>query len=195
LLANPEDGERRILLSDFGIARNVNDISGLTKTNMTVGTVAYCAPEQLLGEDIDGRTDQYSLAASAFHLLTGSQLFPHSNPAVVISRHLNMPPPALADTRPELAALDPVLAIALAKNPDDRFRQCRDFAHALSLARIQARIGDINQSATLLAIDAKEAIPSAKPGPVRRNQLLLRSQRPAQRNQPPRGHGWTTLRN
>jgi len=83
-----DDGDRRILLTDFGIARNVNDISGLTTTNMTVGTVAYCAPEQLLGEDVDGRADQYSLAATAYHLLTGSQLFPHSNPAVVISRHL-----------------------------------------------------------------------------------------------------------
>ena len=95
-----DDGEQRILLTDFGIARNVNDISGLTKTNMTVGTVAYCAPEQLLGEDIDGRADQYSLAATAYHLLTGSQLFPNSNPAVVISRHLNVPPPVLADSRP-----------------------------------------------------------------------------------------------
>jgi serine/threonine protein kinase len=60
-----DEGEQRILLTDFGIVRNVNDISGLTKTNMTVGTVAYCAPEQLLGEDVDGRTDQYTLAATA----------------------------------------------------------------------------------------------------------------------------------
>ena len=44
LLAGPDDGDQRILLTDFGIARNVNDISGLTKTNMTVGTVAYSAP-------------------------------------------------------------------------------------------------------------------------------------------------------
>jgi serine/threonine protein kinase, bacterial len=87
-----DDGEQRILLTDFGIARKVDDISGLTKTNATIGTVAYCAPEQLLGEDVDGRADQYSLAATAFHLLTGSQLFPNSNPAVVISRHLNSPP-------------------------------------------------------------------------------------------------------
>ena len=127
-----DDGEPRILLTDFGIARNVNDISGLTKTNMTVGTVAYCAPEQLLGEDIDGRADQYSLAATAYHLLTGSQLFPNSNPAVVISRHLNVPPPVLAHSRPELAKLDPVLAIGLAKQPDDRFRRCSDFARALT---------------------------------------------------------------
>jgi serine/threonine protein kinase, bacterial len=127
-----DEGEQRILLTDFGIARNVNDISGLTATNMTVGTVAYCAPEQLLGEDIDGRADQYSLAATAFHLLTGSQLFPNSNPAVVISHHLNVPPPAVANSRPELAKLDLVLAVGLAKQPNDRFRRRSDFAHALS---------------------------------------------------------------
>ena len=127
-----DDGEQRILLADFGIARDVDDISGLTTTNMTVGTVAYAAPEQLMGEDIDGRTDQYALAATAYHLLTGSQLFPHSNPAVVISRHLNSPPPALADTRPDLTALDPVVAVALAKTPADRFQRCSDFARELT---------------------------------------------------------------
>jgi serine/threonine-protein kinase len=127
-----DDDEQRILLADFGIARNVDDISGLTTTNMTVGTVAYSAPEQLMGEDIDGRADQYALAAAAYHLLTGSQLFPHSNPALVISRHLNSPPPALSDTRPELLALDPVLAAALAKDPNGRFPRCLDFARALA---------------------------------------------------------------
>jgi serine/threonine protein kinase len=127
-----DEGEQRILLTDFGIARNVNEISGLTKTNMTVGTVAYCAPEQLLGEDIDGRADQYSLAATAHHLLTGSQLFTNSNPAVVIGRHLNLSPPALANHRPALAKFDSVLAIGLAKRPEERFERCSDFARALS---------------------------------------------------------------
>jgi len=125
-------GEQRILLMDFGIARSIDDISGLTATNMTVGTMAYCAPEQLLGDDIDGRADEYSLAATAYHLLTGSQLFPNSNPAVVISRQLNAPPPTLAATRPELAVLDPVMAVALAKAPSDRFFRCTDFATAFT---------------------------------------------------------------
>jgi serine/threonine protein kinase, bacterial len=59
---SPTAGEwRRILLADFGIARNIDDISGLTATNMTVGTVAYCAPEQLMGKDVDGRADLYAL--------------------------------------------------------------------------------------------------------------------------------------
>jgi len=50
-----DDGDHRILLADFGIARLIDDISGLTVTNMTVATVAYAAPEQLMGEDVDGR--------------------------------------------------------------------------------------------------------------------------------------------
>jgi serine/threonine protein kinase, bacterial len=133
MITHPNDeAEQRILLSDFGIARGVDDISGLTTTNMTVGTVAYTAPEQLMGEQIDGRADQYALAATAYHLLTGSQLYPHSNPAVVISRHLNAPVPALADMRPELGGLDPVLAAALAKDPTDRFTRCVDFARAFA---------------------------------------------------------------
>jgi serine/threonine-protein kinase len=131
LVAAPESSERRILLADFGIARWVNDISGLTATNMTVGTVSYAAPEQLLGDQLDGRADQYSLAATAFHLLTGSPPFQNSNPAVVISQHLSASPPAIGDRRPELSALDPVLAKALSKDPKDRFERCADFARAL----------------------------------------------------------------
>lgn len=85
--------------------------------NMTIGTVAYSAPEQLLGEEIDGRADEYALAATPCEMLTGSSLFVGSNPAVLIARHLNSEPPALADTRPELAKLDPILRAGLAKRP------------------------------------------------------------------------------
>jgi serine/threonine-protein kinase len=99
---------------------------------MTVGTVSYAAPEQLMGGQLDGRADQYALAATAYHLLTGSPPFHHTNPAVVISQHLNATPPVIGDRRPELAALDPVLAKALAKDPDDRFERCADFARALA---------------------------------------------------------------
>lgn len=127
-----EDGQRRILLADFGIARAIDDASGLTGTNMTVGTVAYCPPEQLMGDPVDGRADQYALAATAYHLLTGTTVFPHSNPTAVIGRHLTSPPPRLSETRPELSAADPVLAAALAKEPGDRFARCSDFAQALA---------------------------------------------------------------
>jgi serine/threonine-protein kinase len=64
LLTDPRMGDRRILLADFGIARAANDINGLTATNVTVGSVAYAAPEQLTGKAVDGRADQYALACT-----------------------------------------------------------------------------------------------------------------------------------
>lgn len=131
LMARLESGEQRILLADFGIARHTDDSSGLTQTNMTVGTVSYAAPEQLMGGDIDGRADQYALAATAYHLLTGTPPFQHTNPAVVISQHLTAEPPSLAERRPELAGLDPAVGKAMSKDPADRFVRCVDFAHAL----------------------------------------------------------------
>lgn len=132
LLARPGAKDERILLADFGIARRDDDISALTATNMTVGTVSYAAPEQLMARDLDGRADQYALAATAFHLLTGEPPFAHSNPAVVISAHLSAEPPTVAEYRPDLSGADPVLARALAKDPADRFERCTDFARALS---------------------------------------------------------------
>lgn len=126
-----EQGAERVLLADFGIARWIDRSSGLTETDMTVGTVAYAAPEQLRAADIDGRADQYALAATAFQLMTGAPPFQHSNPAVVISQHLTAEPPPIGDRRPELADLDPVFAKALAKDPTDRYDRCIDFARAL----------------------------------------------------------------
>jgi serine/threonine-protein kinase len=122
---------QRIFLADFGIAKRIDDISGLTQTNMAVGTVSYAAPEQLKGESLDGRADQYALACTAFHLLTGAPPYVDSNPAVVITKHCMAPTPSLEQRRPELAGLDPVLARAMAKAPADRFSSCREFATAL----------------------------------------------------------------
>ncbi|MGY4867310.1 serine/threonine-protein kinase [Mycolicibacterium elephantis] len=131
LLTDPRVGERRILLADFGIAKPANEMQGLTATNMTVGSVAYAAPEQLMGQQLDGRADQYALACTAFHLLTGRQPFAHSNPAAVIGSHLSSPPPRLGSVRSDLSSMDGVLAKAMAKEPHDRFSTCREFALAL----------------------------------------------------------------
>ena len=131
ILLGDASPRRRVLLADFGIARELGDISGLTATNMLVGTTAYCAPEQLQGADLDGRADQYALACTAFNLLTGSAPFQHSNPAVVITQHLSAPPPHISERRPDLADLDGAIAKALAKSPADRYATCADFAAAL----------------------------------------------------------------
>jgi serine/threonine protein kinase, bacterial len=169
LVTEPEDGKRRILLADFGIARPLADISGLTVTNFTVGTLTYAAPEQLMGEDIDGRADQYALAATTFHLLTGAPPYEHSNPVAVISRHLTAPLPKLSDRRPELANLDEVLSRALAKDPADRFEHCSDFAAALTQ---QADIAaDADAVTTVEAPIMKPETP--KPKRRRRSRILL----------------------
>lgn len=134
LLTGPDRARRRILLADFGIARHAEDNTGLTSSNIAVGSMSYSAPEQLMGHPIDGRADQYSLAATAYRLFTGSPPFPHSNPAVIISHHLNTPAPRLGDTRPELQLFDAAMGRALAKDPAARFPTCHDFAVALAQA-------------------------------------------------------------
>jgi serine/threonine-protein kinase len=132
ILVTESDGRRRrVLLTDFGIARRFDDVSNLTDDGVAVGTVNYMAPEQLLNKPLDGRTDQYALAATTFHLLTGAPPFHDSNRAVVISQHLSTPPPRISERRPDLAHLDAVLARALAKDVDQRYPTCLDFAHAL----------------------------------------------------------------
>lgn len=131
LLTSPPDGGR-ILLSDFGVARPLTPAGRRTATNLTAATVAYAAPEQFTGSYIDGRADQYGLAATAFHLLTGAPPYEESDAATVVSQHVRALAPKLGDRHPELARLDDVVSKALAKDPDDRFAGCQEFADALS---------------------------------------------------------------
>ncbi len=147
LSAPDSAGESRILLGDFGIARELADPAGMTVTGMTLGTLAYAAPEQLNGDPLDGRADQYALAATTYHLLAGRPLFPATNPVVAISRHLTAEPPKISATHPELAALDHVLGKALAKEPAARYARCSDFAAALAAAASTATPGPIAPSA------------------------------------------------
>jgi serine/threonine protein kinase len=131
LLTDADDGGRRVLLSDFGAPPSAGDDS---EAQARLGAVTYAAPEQLTSRDVDGRTDQYALAVTAYHLLTGAPPFQHSQPMVVIGLHLNAKPPRLADTRPELAAFDAALARALSKDPEQRFATCTEFVRALEHA-------------------------------------------------------------
>ncbi|MGV0680636.1 protein kinase [Mycolicibacterium fortuitum] len=154
LLTDTRNSDRRILLADFGIARDTFNATGLTATNVTVGSVAYAAPEQLTGQPLDGRADQYALAATAFHLLTGALPFPNTNPAVVIGNHLSSPPPRLAPIRADLGDIDEVLGKAMAKEPHQRFDTCRAFAAALAQRHARpAAPGDVTQ----LAVPASAA--------------------------------------
>ncbi|ORV85267.1 hypothetical protein AWC11_20200 [Mycobacterium interjectum] len=125
LLTGRDEGEQRTLLTDFGVVRRP-------------GTLGYVAPEQLLGAEIDARADQYALAATAFHLLTGAPPPPDGAP------------PRISEQRPELARLDGVFARALASGAADRFGSCREFASAAN-ERVGGPGGDRGPEALLVA--------------------------------------------
>ncbi|HYV79332.1 MAG TPA: protein kinase, partial [Streptosporangiaceae bacterium] len=130
-----------LYLSDFGLAKP-SAASGLTATGQFFGTVDYVAPEQIQGEPLDGRTDQYALACTAFEMLSGFPPFQRENGMAVISAQLSEPPPSLSARMPGLpAAVDRVIAKALAKSPADRYERCLDFAEALQAACLPRATG------------------------------------------------------
>ena len=132
LLATPADEPDYVYLSDFGVSKQATRPMTLTGTGQFLGTPDYAAPEQ--GQDVrlDGRADQYALACVAYHLLTGAPPFERESPTAVLLAHLSEPPPSVRVRRPELPeAVDQVLARALAKVPEERYRSCREFADAL----------------------------------------------------------------
>jgi serine/threonine protein kinase len=142
-----------VYLSDFGISKGALSSSGPTGPGQFLGTVSYAAPEQIGGRPVGGRADQYSLACAAFELLGGAPPFPRDDVEAVIWAHLSEPPPSLTSRRPGLpAAVDGVLAKALAKAPEDRYASCQEFADAL-------RVG------LDLAPDNDEAMLSPRAGP------------------------------
>ncbi|WFN94838.1 serine/threonine-protein kinase [Gordonia sp. LUNF6] len=123
---------RKVYLTDFGIARTTTSDTALTAANLTVGSIQYCSPEQLRGAALDGRTDQYALACTAFRLLTGRAPFPLAKPTDIINAHLHAPAPSATAVLPTLApAVDLVLARAMDKDPARRYRTCREFADEL----------------------------------------------------------------
>ena len=119
-------------LSDFGVSKGAVSSVSLTGTGHFLGTPDYSAPEQIQGRVVDGRTDQYALACVAFQLLTGSVPFERDQGMAVLLAHLSEPPPPLSSRRAGLpAAADQVLTRALAKDPENRYGSCRNFADAL----------------------------------------------------------------
>ena len=121
-------------IMDFGIAR-ISDTRTCTPTGMVMGTVEYMAPEQILGESIDGRADQFSLAVVAYQMMTGSTLYGHNTVATLTYKIVNEAPPLPCTRNAALPrSVDAVLAKGLAKKPADRFATCSEFAGALAQA-------------------------------------------------------------
>lgn len=121
-------------ITDFGIAR-ITQGGTATKTGLVMGTVEYMAPEQIKGEKVDGRADQFALGVVAFRMLTGKPLFEGESLATLAYKIVNEPPPAARSHNAKLPfSLDPVMAKVLAKDPNARFATCAEFAGALQAA-------------------------------------------------------------
>ena len=114
---------QRAWLADFGLAKHAATVNSLSRDNGFAGTVDYIAPEQIQGGEVDGRADVYALGCVLFEALTGRAPFPRENDLAVVFAHLREPPPSVSALRPDLPeALDRVIERAMAKNPDQRYR-------------------------------------------------------------------------
>lgn len=140
-LQTTELGER-VRVLDFGIAR-LSTSTTLTEPGMIMGTPAYMSPEQSLRDDLDGRSDLYSLGAILFECLTGRPPFIAPNPQTLILKHALMPAPRLSDVAEGLPdELEAVVANLLEKNPEQRPHDAgaatellAPFAHRATLSR------------------------------------------------------------
>ena len=125
------DGSDHVYLADFGLTKRVSEETGIGADGQLMGTIDYVAPEQIAGEEIDGRADVYSLGCVLYECLVGQPPFRRDSDMAVVFAHLETEPPAPSARRPGLpAALDAVIARALAKEPERRYASCREFARA-----------------------------------------------------------------
>jgi serine/threonine protein kinase len=159
-----------VYLSDFGVGMNPPQGEG-GAPGQFAGTLDYVAPEQIRGRDLDGRADLYSLACAGFELLCGTPPFAQDQGLTVMYDQLYVPPPPVTARRPDLpAAVDVVLARALAKNPADRYATCSEFSEelqaALGLRPARSRSQRLAGSGT--PAEARSSVTGGPAGPQQR---------------------------
>jgi hypothetical protein len=133
------DADERVILTDFGIshassgaAEDATTEPRLTEVGTAIGTPQYMAPEQAVGQAVDGRADQYALAVVGFEMVAGRVPFDDETPHAIIHRQISEAPPDLASLRPDVPRhLAVVIAKGLRKSPSSRFVKMEEFAAAL----------------------------------------------------------------
>jgi serine/threonine-protein kinase len=129
------DHDDRVVLTDFGIAKIVTGVQ-FTASGGMVGTPAYMAPEQGLGEAGDERSDLYSLGVILFQLVTGTLPYEADTPLATILKHLHEPTPSAKSRNPLVPEpIDRIIAKAMAKDPEDRYQTASQFIADLDRAR------------------------------------------------------------
>jgi cyclic di-GMP phosphodiesterase len=122
-------------LTDFGLARMMDDVREITGSGTIVGTPEYMSPEQVSGEQLGAASDRYALAVVAYEMLTGRLPFNGNTPTAVLVSHLNKPMPPTPELVGEVSAhVEEVLRRGLAKEPNDRYPSAAEFIQALQPA-------------------------------------------------------------
>ncbi|MDX6739365.1 serine/threonine-protein kinase [Actinocorallia sp. A-T 12471] len=130
--AGQSEGDEHVYLTDFGLTKSATSASGLTSQGQFVGTPRYIAPEQITGDVVDGRCDQYALGCVAYEMLCGVPPFVRENQMGLLYAHVSEEAPPASSHRPDLpGAVDGVLARAIAKSPSARYPTCLAFVRAL----------------------------------------------------------------
>jgi YVTN family beta-propeller protein len=148
------DGSGQAYLTDFGLSKQVGGAS--TQTGQLVGTLDYLAPEQIRGERVDGRADEYALACLLYECVAGKPPFRRQSEAEVLWAHMQEAPPRLGN----LPRLDPVFARALSKAKEERYPTCTELiesarqALGLETPRVRRSRRLIRRSRWLLAAGA-----------------------------------------
>src|SRR5215831_1045993 len=175
-------GREQVKVVDFGISKLVSDTQGAPVSSM-MGTPQYASPEQFrLGENIDSRTDIYSLGVVLFQMLTNSLPFNDTTISALIHKHLNEPPPPLRSLRPDVPpAVEELVGRMLAKQPADRPQRAGDIPDLFDQALGGRRVTVVDD-ATIPEADPGFQQPQAPPSlqPLTQDQRQTLTQPPAQ---------------
>ncbi|KAA0018055.1 serine/threonine-protein kinase [Antrihabitans cavernicola] len=170
LVARSDDDHDKVLVTDFGIARSLDESVALTATGSLVATLAYAAPEQIEGKQVDHRVDIYALGCTLYEMLTGSVPFRRESPVAVMHAHLSSPPPRATLTSPGVPPeIDDVIAKAMAKDPAQRFGSCRELAEAAATA-LRSPVDRGRVAPTLVRGPTTTAVNQALVPPVQRRR-------------------------
>lgn len=171
-----------VKIMDFGIAKAKVAVAMLTAAGQVRGTPIYMAPEQVLGRDLDGRSDQFAAATVMHELITGRQVFLAGNLVQIMTRVARVD---VGDAVDEVEALipgvGPILARMWSKVPEDRFTECAEVASLLEdlLLPIKKRDREASRSATAVAPALKKPAAPAPPAANRPAQLVPSAKTPS----------------
>ncbi|HET9453324.1 MAG TPA: serine/threonine-protein kinase [Gemmatimonadaceae bacterium] len=175
------DKDGRVMVSDFGIARALEEVS-LTASGMMIGTPYFMSPEQCGGQKVSPQSDQYSLGVLGFQLLTGEVPFTADSMVGVIQHHYMTPVPDILTVRPDVPKeLLDVIYCALNKDPLDRFATTKDMATALENVPISDAQREEAEK-VLKGLSMGQAIPKVRTGTL--PPLALTISGPGPRVQP-----------